>query len=184
MSAEIEKRTEELRPEDEAHPDDTVQSSKETERVEIDATALIDRIQRLQAEFENYKKRAAREFAQQEERAIDRVLLDILPLYDGLELAFDNYNRDTDAEAFVTGVKRIFAQFEQILESKDVRRIESIGTPFDPAIHEALLSLPSEEKKNNIVEEFSPGYVRDGRTLRPSKVGVSQGAAPANEEEE
>jgi len=143
--------------------------------------ALIDRIQRLQAEFENYKKRVAKESVEQEERTTDRLLLDILPLYDALQLAFENYNRDEDAEAFVAGTERIFAQFEQILTSKDVARIEAIGCPFDPAHHEALMNLPSEQERNTIVEEFSPGYVRKGRTLRPSKVGVSQG--PAKEEE-
>jgi len=145
--------------------------------------ALIDRLKRLQAEFENYKKRVARETSEREERATDGLLLDVLPLYDALLLAFENYNRDQDAEAFVSGVERIFAQFEQVLTNCGVVPIESVGQPFDPALHEALLSLPSDEAKNQIIEEFSPGYVRNGRTLRVSKVGVSQGSQPAKEEE-
>jgi len=182
---ETNKKTEELQREEDVRVEDVPQSASEPHgRESIDAKGLVDRIQRLQAEFENYKKRTAREFSRQEERAIDRILLDVLPLYDALGLAFENYNRDDDAEAFVAGVERIFAQFEQILESKGVTRIESLGVAFDPAVHEALLSLPSEQDKNTILEEFSPGYVRNGRTLRPSKVGVSQGPAPAKEEEE
>ena len=149
-----------------------------------DSRLLIDRLQRLQAEFENYRKRVARDASEREERAVDGLLLDILPLYDGLRLAFENVNRDKDAEAFVSGVERIFAQFEQILKSKDVSRIESVGRLFDPAYHEALLSLASEREKNTVIEEFSSGYVRKDRTLRPSKVGVSQGPAHAKEEEE
>jgi len=145
---------------------------------------LIDRIQRLQAEFENYKKRVAKDVAEREERAADGLLVDVLPLYDGLQLAFANHSRDGDADAFLSGVERIFAQFEQILTSKGVSRIEAVGRPFDPTVHEALLGLPSHEPKNTIVEEFSPGYVRNGRTLRPSKVGVSQGSAPAKEEDQ
>jgi len=144
---------------------------------------LVDRIQRLQAEFENYKKRVARDAAEREERAVNGFLLDVLPLYDGLRLAFENVSRDKDAEAFVSGVERIFAQFEQFLTSKDVARIEAVGRPFDPEYHEALLSLASEQEKNIVIEEFSPGYVRRDRTLRPSKVGVSQGPAHAKEEE-
>ena len=147
----------------------------------LDASVLVDRLMRLQAEFENYKKRVAREIAEREECAGDRLLLDVLPLYDALRLAFESHDRDADASAFVSGAERIFAQFEEILTSKGVERIEAIGTPFDPAVHEALLSLPSDRQKNVIVEEFSPGYTRSGRTLRPSKVGVSQG--PAKEEE-
>ena len=148
----------------------------------LDASVLVDRLQRLQAEFENYKKRVAREIAEREERAGDGLLLDVLPLFDALQLAFESQHREADADAFISGVERIFAQFGEILKSKGVTRIDAIGTPFDPAMHEALLSLPSDEERNVIVEEFSPGYARGGRTLRPSKVGVSQG--PAKEEEE
>jgi len=163
----------------------TDRSNAATQRAEaLDAKGLVDRIQRLQAEFENYKKRVARETAEREERAVDRLLLDVLPLYDGLRLAFENHNRDRDAEAFVSGVERIFAQFEEILESKGVDRIGAAGMPFDPALHEALMTLESEREKNIIVEEFSPGYVRNGRTLRPSRVGVSQGPVQPTEEEE
>jgi len=134
----------------------------------LDAEVLVDRLKRLQAEFENYKKRVAREIAEREERAGDGLLLDVLPLFDALQLAFESHSRDADADAFVSGVERIFAQFEEILKSKGVTRIDAIGTPFDPAVHEALLSLPSDEERNVIVEEFSPGYTRGGRTLRPS----------------
>ncbi len=152
---------------------------------EAEATELqscIERLQRMQAEFENYKKRIARDAADREERTSDQFLLDVLPLYDALGFAFENYNRDKDAEAFVAGTERIFAQFEQTLSTKGVSRIEALGKGFDPAYHEALLSLETEEPKNTIVEEFAPGYVRNGRTLRPSKVAVSQG--PAKEEKE
>jgi molecular chaperone GrpE len=149
-----------------------------------EARALVERIQRLQAEFENYKKRVSREASEREDRVVDQFLLGILPLYDGFRLAFENYNRDQDTEALVSGVERIFAQFEEILKGKAVSRIEAIGEPFDPAFHEALLSLASEQEKNTVIEEFSPGYVRNGRTLRPSKVAVSQGPSQAKEEVE
>jgi molecular chaperone GrpE len=149
-----------------------------------EAQDLIDRIQRLQAEFENYKKRVMKDTAEREDRATDALLVDMLPLYDALRLAFENHSRDRDADAFLSGVERIFAQFEQILDVKGVQSIDAVGKLFDPALHEALLALPSDEPKNTIVEEFSPGYARGGRTLRPSKVGVSRGPAPAQQEEE
>jgi molecular chaperone GrpE len=176
------RRTTEEKPIDEAREvpiEDASTREPEKERMQ----ELVDRIQRLQAEFENYKKRVAKETTEREDRATNGLLLDVLPLYDALQLAFENHNRDRDAEAFVSGVERIFAQFEQVLADRGVARIEAIGRPFDPAMHEALLSLPSEEEKNTIVEELSPGYVRSGRTLRASKVGVSQGPAAKEEEE-
>jgi molecular chaperone GrpE len=171
---------------EERRPNGAADSKQTTnDRAEaLDAGALVDRIQRLQAEFENYKKRVARETEEREERAVDRILLDVLPLHDGLQLAFENYYRDGDSEAFVSGVERIFAQFEEILESKGVARIDAMGKAFDPALHEALMRLASDQEKNVIVEVFSPGYVRNGRTLRPSRVGVSQGPGQPTEEEE
>jgi molecular chaperone GrpE len=102
--------------------------------------------------------------------------------YENLERAFRSYASDQNAESFIAGVEQIFAQFARILEQRGVDRIESIGAPFDPALHEALLVAPSEEERNTIIEEFSPGYRRDGRVLRASKVSVSQG--PAAQEEQ
>jgi len=160
---------------------EVAEASEASEASEMQA--LIDRLQRLQAEFENYKKRVTRETAEREERATDSLLLDVLPLYDAMKLAFGNYNRDQDAEGFVSGVERIFAQFEQVLSGVGIVSIEAVGQPFDPSVHEALLTVPSDKSKNQIVEEFSPGYVRNGRTLRASKVGVSQGPPQAKEEE-
>jgi len=144
--------------------------------------SLIDRLQRLQAEFENYRKRILRDLAAVEERTSDRELLVFLPLYDNLERAFSVYAKDANVEAFVAGVERIFGQFAQLLDQKGVRRIAAMGEPFDPSLHEALLSIHSQKDKNVILEEFSPGYVRGDRTLQPSKVSVSQG--PAQEEKE
>jgi molecular chaperone GrpE len=143
---------------------------------------LVDRLKRLQAEFENYKRRSAREIESLAERVIDRTILEFLPLYDNLQRAFENYASDKNVEGFVAGVERIFAQFTQLLEQKGVEKIEAVGKKFDPAIHEALLSVESEEEKNTVIEEFSPGYMREGRVLTPSKVTVSKG--PAEEEGE
>jgi molecular chaperone GrpE len=143
--------------------------------------SCIDRLQRLQAEFENYKKRKAREISTLEDRIVDQVLLEFLVPYENLERAFRSYATDQNVEAFVDGVERIFAQFSRILDQRGVERIPSVGVPFDPALHEALLMAPSEEEKNTIIEEFSPGYRRDGRVLRVSRVSVSQGPAAGEE---
>jgi molecular chaperone GrpE len=137
--------------------------------------SCIDRLQRLQAEFENYKKRTARDVETLEERVADRVILDFLTPYENLERAFRSYASDQNVETFVSGVEQIFAQFARLLDQRNVERIPAVGAPFDPTLHEALLTAPSEEEKNTVIEEFSPGYRRNGRVLRPSKVAVSQG---------
>ncbi len=147
---------------------------------EDELRSCLDRLQRLQAEFENYKKRTLRDAEMREERCIDQALLDVLVLYDNLERAFTSYGADRNVDAFVTGIEQIFAQFAQLLERRGIERIPSVGVPFDPSLHEALLSVASDQDKNTIVEEFATGYRRDGRVLRPSKVAVSDG--PATEE--
>jgi len=144
--------------------------------------SYVDRLQRLQAEFENYKKRMLREMGQREERIIDREVLDFIPLYDNLQRAFTNYTNETDAAPFVAGVEKIFAQFDQILKAKGVTRIHAQGEVFDPNKHEALLSMESSEEKNTILEEFEQGYERNGRVLRPCKVKVSKGQTEKEEE--
>ncbi len=161
----------------ELHPEKT-----ESPEVENELRSTIDRLQRLQAEFENYKKRALRDASVYEQRVSDQLIFDFLPLYDNLQRAFQSLSSNQDVETFVAGIEQIFAQFQQVLETKGVAPIGTEGQPFDPALHEAMLSVPSELKKNMIVEEFMPGYMRDKRVLRPSKVSVSQGP-PLSEEE-
>ncbi len=144
--------------------------------------SYIDRLKRLQAEFENYKKRVLRDMASLEERVSDQEILDFLPLYDNLERAFASYNGNNDAQSFIEGIERVFAQFDQILKQKEITPIEAKGTLFDPARHEALLSVESDKEKNVILEEFERGYMRHGRVLRPSKVKVSKGIKQPKEE--
>ncbi len=154
----------------------------ESPEVENELRSTIDRLQRLQAEFENYKKRALRDASVYEQRISDQLIFDFLPLYDNLQRAFQSLSSNHDEETFLAGVEQIFAQFQQLLETKGVAPIKTESKPFDPALHEAMLSVPSELEKNIIVEEFMPGYMRDERVLRPSKVSVSQGQ-PFSEEE-
>ena len=175
---------------DEKKMDDKVdkEEKKATKQDELlakkdeDIRGYIDRLKRLQAEFENYKKRVLRDMASLEARVSDREILDFLPLYDNLERAFASYNGNNDVQSFIEGVERIFGQFDQILKQKGITPIEAVGNLFDPAKHEALLSVESDKEKNVILEEFERGYMRHGRVLRPSKVKVSKGKKETKEE--
>jgi molecular chaperone GrpE len=145
--------------------------------------SLIDRLKRLQAEFENYRKRSVREIAFLRERAADDEVCSFLPVFDSLERAMSLYEETKDADALVAGVEQIFGQFRQTLEQKGLRRICAVGERFDPELHEAVASVPSDQEKNVVLEEFSPGYARSGRTLLPSKVAVSLGPVTREKEE-
>ena len=149
---------------------------------EEEIRSCIDRLKRLQAEFENYKKRTQRDMESLEERTSNREILDFLPLYDNMERAFTSYSGNNDAVSFIEGIERILAQFDQLLEQKSVSSVEALGLRFDPAKHEALLSVESDKDEHVILEEFERGYLRNGRLLRPSKVKVSKGRHQTEEE--
>ena len=159
-------------------------SSEGASRTDSELHATIDRLQRLQAEFENYKKRALRDAAAYQQRIGDQIILDFLPLYDNLQRAFQSFSSNHDVETLISGVEQIFAQFQQVLEGKNVVPIVVENQPFDPALHEAMLSVESDVEKNTIIEEFMPGYMRDDRVLRPSRVSVSQGPTLHEEDPE
>jgi len=150
---------------------------------EEEARSYIERLKRLQAEFENYKKRVRRDVNAVETQISDREIVSFLPLYDSIERAFASYSGNKDAESFIEGMERVFAQFDSFLKQKEVSPIEALGRRFDPAVHEALLSVASQEGENVILEEFERGYMRNGRLLRPSKVKVSKGKLETEEEE-
>ncbi len=145
--------------------------------LEAQVGEYLDRLQHLQADFENYKKRVAREWEERRRAIEDGIILEFIPIYDNMERAFaslDHQNR----EAFIEGIKQIFAQFQQVLEKLEVKRIAAAGARFDPAFHEAVLRVEEEGEPNVVVQELEPGYLRAGRLLRPSLVAVRKSPEP------
>jgi len=138
----------------------------------------VERIMRMQAEFENYRKRVTRDMASAQERATDGLILEILPLYDNVLRAarLHQESKDENGTAVLEGLQQIERQFSQWLESKGIQPIAAVGDPFDPQRHEAVLTVSSDRPRNEVLEEFEPGYFRYDRVLRPSKVSVSRGA--------
>ncbi len=135
---------------------------------------LIERLQRVHADFENYKKRIARENEEVFRRIEDALLSEILPIYDNFERAFRAFHKNNDKDSFIEGVERIFAQFHSFLVNKGVQPIPAVGETFDPLLHEALITVETTEAGGKVLEEFERGYQRSGRVLRPSKVKVSK----------
>ena len=151
-----------------------------------EAEMYKDRWMRLAAEFENYKKRRAREFEILVESASEDVIRDLLPILDGVGRALaHSENEDTESEGFQEGIKMIMEQFPRVLYNRNLKEIETIGKPFDPTVHEALMQMPSEIHDAGIIsEEIEKGYSLGDKVLRPAKVVVSQGTpAPEAPEE-
>ena len=149
-------------------------ASKDNKSKEVDSDKqqdLMDTLQRVQADFENYKRRVEQEKKDFTQYACTDVIKELLPFLDSFELSLKN---TSNHEEFVKGVELIYSQLWDMLEKKGVKRIEAEGRPFDPVCHEALLSEKSEEEENTVLEELQKGYTINGRVLRPTKVKVAK----------
>lgn len=132
---------------------------------------LTDTLQRLQAEFENYKKRVEKEKQEFIKFAHAHVILELLPMLDSFELALKGTK---DNEKFIKGIEMIFAQFHSILEKEGLRPISSLGQKLDPYKHEVLMKEKSDKEEDIILEEFQKGYMFNDKVLRHSKVKISE----------
>lgn len=177
------RENEETRAEDRA-AEDVGDLQKELAEKEQQMKEYIDRIKHLQADFENYKKRALKEREDLDRLIEDRMILEFIPIYDNFERAFRSFNHNNDKDSFIEGMERIFSQFDDLVAKKGVEKIEALGERFDPARHEALIAVESDEEPNIVLEEFERGYLRNGRVIKPSRVKVSKVKSKTKEEKE
>ncbi len=136
-----------------------------------------DRLLRLAADFENYKKRAARERSEYIALANERLIAELLPIVDDLERALSAAEQHEEAQ-LEEGVRLVHRSLAALLERHGVTPIETDGK-FDPHVHEALLSRPSEAEEGSVLDVVQKGYKLGDRVVRPARVVV---AAPAQEE--
>ena len=145
---------------------------------------LEDRLLRLAAEYDNYRKRTAREFEAICQNANENLILKLLDTLDNFERALDSAKNSNDYESFHKGVELIYTHLKKLLEKEGLKEIEAVGKPFDPNFHEAVTQCESEEHEEGIVtDEMCKGYMLNEKLLRPSKVVVSKGK-PEEEKEE
>ena len=151
------------------------------ERV-AEVEALNDRLLRLHAEFENYKKRMVRERSEFVKFANEALILEFLPVLDSLERALATARSAAEAQAVAEGLEIILRLFQTTLEKVGVKVIEALEREFDPNLHQAVAQVESPDGRDNIVmEEVRKGYLLEGRLLRPSMVKVSKVKVPSSE---
>ena len=143
----------------------------ETEALRVENEDLIETLQRLQADFDNYRKRAARDQDALVARAGERVVKELLPVLDDLERALEAAERHEEAK-LEEGVKLVHRQLEQLLEREGLAPVETDGR-FDPHVHEALLTQPSAAEEGSVIEVLQKGYRLGDRVLRPARVVVA-----------
>jgi len=135
-----------------------------------------DRLLRKTAEFDNYRRRIAREPQQVSEAAAADLLEELLPLVDDLERALRAEPGSEGVDAYRRGVEIIHRQLVELLKKRGVRPIESVGSDFDPHFHQAVSYEPAEGRRDGeVIEEFGRGYMLGDRLLRPAMVKVAKG---------
>jgi molecular chaperone GrpE len=136
-----------------------------------------DRLLRVAAEFDNFKKRAAKEREDAQKFGIERLLKDFLPVADNLERALD-HAEEHDLRQVIEGVKLVQKLFESALAKHGVTGFSALGQPFDPNLHEALMQQESDAPPGTVVSEMSRGYKLNERLVRPAAVVVARPKDP------
>jgi molecular chaperone GrpE len=141
-----------------------------------EAQAARDRALRAQAELENFRKRVQREqedFAKYREVSL---LTDLLPVMDNLDRAIDAASKQADASSLLQGVKMVSTQLTEVLAKHHCTRIGTVGEPFDPNVHQAIMQQPSDQPENTVLLVAASGYKVYDRTIRAAQVIVSKRA--------
>jgi molecular chaperone GrpE len=144
---------------------------EEYDRLKAERDLLFDRLARLQAEFENARKREAKERNEFRDYAVSSAVEQFLPVLDNFQLALKSTG---SAEQLRTGVELIVKQMEEALRSLNIQAVESVGTAFDPRVHEALEMVERNDLPDHqVFEEVRRGYRIRDRLLRPALVRVA-----------
>ena len=151
--------------------DEMIELKKQIESQKVQIEETEDRLKRVAAEFDNYKKRSAKERDGLYNSLIADIVSNFLPIIDNLEKAVEAETKD---EEYKKGIELVLKQFKDVLASKGVTEIETVGQTFDPELHEAVSSIPDATKgEKEIVQEYRKGYKIGDRVIRHSMVVVA-----------
>lgn len=132
---------------------------------------MTDRYKRLQADFDNFRRRTRQEKEELSAVVAERIVGELLPVLDNFERA--TASKATDVDTLATGVQMIFKQLHNALTQLGVEPVNAVGTIFDPTLHEAVMRVPDDTQPDGmVVEELQKGYKVNGRLVRPSMVKV------------
>src|SRR4030095_9679116 len=155
-----------------------VESSAESEvdKLKKEVQSLQEKYLRQVAEFDNFRKRTAREKVELMQTAGKDVILSLLPIIDDMDRAEKQMEGLQDADLTRQGIHLIFQKFRNILQSKGLKQMQTIGEDFNPDVHEAITEIPapSPELKGKVVDELEKGYYLNDKILRFAKVVVGK----------
>ena len=156
--------------------EETVQAPETLELLKQKLNDAEDRMLRVAAEYENYRKRMARQQEELIKSANDRLFGELIEVVDNFERALQHAKEESNASAILAGTEMIYNQLISLLTKNGVNPIDALGKPFDPQLHEAMMQVDSDKYSDGIVAvELGKGYQQGNRVIRHSKVGVSRG---------
>lgn len=154
---------------------------EQLEKTEKEYKELEDRLLRVAAEFDNYKKRTVREFQSIIKNANEELISQLVETLDNFQRALDSAKNSSDFDSFHKGVELIYQHFRDILAKEGLKEITAIGEPFDPHLHEAVMQQESDKfPDGTVMDEISKGYMLNDKVIKHSKVIVSKGKKVAS----
>jgi molecular chaperone GrpE len=159
---------------DETAEQDAAEVAGDLQAAQGEAQQYLDHLRRLQAEFDNYRKRVAKEQVELAELGAMPVARRLLEVLDDFELALMSANDQPDFDRFLKGVELVYAKLLDALKAEGLERMHAEGTPFDPERHEALMQTGDGEGDPVVADVLRPGYTLKGRVLRPAGVRVER----------
>ena len=149
-------------------------TATEDERLSEKLSEANDKFLRLYSEFDNFRKRTAREKIELSKTAGEEIFKSILPLLDDFERGIKAAENAKEVEAVKEGMQLIFQKMKNNLQQKGLAEMESKGNTFDPDLHEAITNIPAEDDamKGKVVDELEKGYTLNGKVIRFAKVVV------------
>lgn len=157
-------------------PVDMQSNAEDSDATKKELSEINDKYLRLYADFENYKRRAAKDREEIIKYSNEELMKDLLSVIDHLELALQHSsNNETSVAALSEGIRMTLKELQNTLEKFGLADIPALGNPFNPAVHHAMAQVESEEsEENTVVKEFRKGYMYKDRVLRAALVGVSK----------
>ncbi|MGM8364631.1 nucleotide exchange factor GrpE [Virgibacillus sp. W0181] len=156
------------------HAEELAELRKELESLREEKEAALERSLRLQAEYENFKKRTEKEKSAAQKYKSQDLANELLPALDNFERALKVEVND-DNRNLIEGITMVYSQLEEALKAQGIEKMETLNEQFDPNLHHAVMQVEDEEKDSNtIVEELQAGYMLKDRVIRPAMVKVNK----------
>lgn len=150
------------------------QGQDELARLKTEVEETQQRFVRAQADFDNFRRRTQKEKEELAKYASMKLVTELVPVIDNFERAMATVPEGTESESFSKGIQMIFRQLETVLNNEGLTAMDTVGQPFNPEFHQAIMQVETDEyEEGTVVEEVQKGYMLKDKVLRPAMVKVS-----------